>query len=79
MHFQPEYTYHIYNRSNETAFKTSHKYLFLLKKEHQISVKDIDLKHHCFLKILELVNFDKDNFYEQSCIILGDKDIDKIF
>ena len=32
MHFEENFTYHIYNRSNNTVFKTRENYLYFLKK-----------------------------------------------
>ena len=32
MHFEKDFTYHVYNRSNETIFKTRDNYLYFLKK-----------------------------------------------
>ncbi len=32
MHFEENFTYHVYNRSNQTVFKTRDNYLYFLRK-----------------------------------------------
>ena len=38
MHFEEEYTYHIYNHSNETLFHNCENYLFFLNKSNLSSL-----------------------------------------
>jgi REP element-mobilizing transposase RayT len=49
MYFQPEYTYHIYNRSNETAFKTRENYLFFLEKINKLITPLCDIFAWCIM------------------------------
>jgi len=43
MHFEEEYTYHIYNRSNDTLFYTRDNYIFFLDKLRKLILPYSDM------------------------------------
>jgi REP element-mobilizing transposase RayT len=49
MHFEKDYTYHIYNRSNEILFKNEENYLFFLQKLRTHVVPFADIFAYCLM------------------------------
>ena len=49
MHFEENYTYHIYNRSNEIVFKTEYNYLFFLEKFKKHIIPFADILAYCLM------------------------------
>ncbi len=49
MYFQSEYTYHIYNRSNETVFRTRDNYLFFIEKISKLVTPLCDIFAWCIM------------------------------
>jgi REP-associated tyrosine transposase len=49
MHFEENYTYHIYNRSNELVFRTEYNYLFFLKKFKKHILPFADVLAYCLM------------------------------
>ena len=49
MHFEENYTYHIYNRSNQTVFKTRENYLFFLRKVRGYILPYSDILAWCLM------------------------------
>lgn len=49
MHFEKEYTYHLYNRSNEVLFKNEENYLFFLQKLRTHIVPFADILAYCLM------------------------------
>ncbi len=49
MHFEEGYTYHIYNRSNQTVFRTQDNYTYFLKKFKQYISPYVDVLAWCLM------------------------------
>lgn len=49
MHFEKDYVYHIYNRSNETVFFNEDNYLFFIKKYKKFILPYADLFAWCLM------------------------------
>ena len=49
MHFEEEFTYHVYNRSNNTVFKTKENYIYFLKKFRQYILPYVDVLSWCLM------------------------------
>ena len=49
MHFEKEYTYHIYNRSNQPVFKTADNYNFFLQKFRYHILPYVDVLAWCLM------------------------------
>jgi len=49
MHFEEGFTYHIYNRSNNTLFKTRDNYLYFLKKFRSYILPYVDVIAWCLM------------------------------
>jgi len=49
MHFEKDYTYHVYNRSNQTVFKTQDNYNYFLKKFKQHILPYVDVLAWCLM------------------------------
>lgn len=49
MHFEKDYTYHVYDRSNQTVFKTQDNYNYFLKKFKQHILPYVDVLAWCLM------------------------------
>ena len=49
MHFEEDYTYHVYNRSNETVFYKQENYYFFLEKLHKYVLPYSDILAWCLM------------------------------
>jgi putative transposase len=49
MHFEENYTYHIYNRSNEMVFRTDYNYEFFLEKFKKHILPFADILVYCLM------------------------------
>src|SRR6056297_2901719 len=49
MHFEEDYTYHIYNRSNELIFTETDNYVYFLKKLRELILPYVNILAYCLL------------------------------
>jgi len=49
MHFEENFTYHVYNRSNETVFKTERNYIYFLEKFRHYILPFCDVLAWCLM------------------------------
>jgi len=49
MHFEENFTYHVYNRSNQIVFKTTENYLYFLRKFREYIFNYVDVLAWCLM------------------------------
>lgn len=49
MHFEESFTYHVYNRSNQTLFNTRENYLYFLRKFREYILSYVDVLAWCLM------------------------------